>query len=390
MRGHHYARVSLRAAPAAVLDMSTDRPRRLYARFVGQTLRYGMPARRRFGRAITVVARTSLPERVLPTLIMVLPRRLRPEFDQLREEVCRNWPHLAARSSRLPPRPPRLSLLILERAAALTLFLLDDEGTSVLVLKLPPPGDDRVEMEVRALLAAEAAGVAPRHLGLVGDARVQEALQGSPLQVVPLSASEASALGWSRAHRQLASALETLGATTARSEAPHELASIDEVITDHGVIEERPRRLLAAARRDLRTLYTSVLRHGDTSPQNCLFEGEQFTGLVDWEKAKQGAPTFDIHNAAVGYLEHCVGLRRWSENRLLETFRYAWDQSPFFHHARRAAADSARAAGVPDDLIEPLQIAFYGVRVARRLARPNRYATDARTAAKMLSVVCGP
>lgn len=260
----------------------------------------------------------------------------------------------------------------------------------MLVVKLPPPRDDRVETEVRALLAAQAAGVAPRHLGLVGDGRVQEALQGSPLQVVPLSASEASALGWSKAHRQLASALVTLGASTARSEPPHELASIDEVIADRGLVEERPRRLLAAARRDLRTLDASVLRHGDTSPQNCLFEGERLTGFVDWEKAKQGAPTFDIHNAAVGYLEHCVGLRRWSEDRLLETFRRAWGHSPFFHHSRQAAADSARAAGVPDALIEPLQIAFYGVRVARRLIRPDRYPTDARTAARMLSVVCGP
>jgi aminoglycoside phosphotransferase (APT) family kinase protein len=132
-----------------------------------------------------------------------------------------------------------------------------------------------------------------------------------------------------------------------------------------------------------------VLRHGDTSAQNCLFEEERLSGLVDWEIARpQGAPGFDILNAAVALLDHGVGLVNWSEDRAVTCFETAWKNSPFFDRARAAARESVEAAGATARDYERLEIAFFARRLASRLADPDYYATGPASAARMLEIAC--
>jgi hypothetical protein len=132
-----------------------------------------------------------------------------------------------------------------------------------------------------------------------------------------------------------------------------------------------------------------VLRHRDTSPQNCLFESDRLAGLVDWENVSAlGAPGFDVLNAAVAFLEHGVGLVRWSEDRVLQTFRAAWVEGRYGEGARAAAAESASGAGFPESLFGSLEIVFFGRRLGRRLASKSISTTGPETAAKMLELAC--
>jgi hypothetical protein len=111
--------------------------------------------------------------------------------------------------------------------------------------------------------------------------------------------------------------------------------------------------------------------------------------LVDWELAQaRGVPGFDILNFAVAYLEHSLGLKRWSEHAALESFKAAWDSSTFMKGARESARAAAAAIEVPDGHQDSLEVAFFARRLGRRLARPGGYGTGPETAAKMLEHVC--
>jgi hypothetical protein len=192
-------------------------------------------------------------------------------------------------------------------------------------------------------------------------------------------------LEWNGHLRALTEALARLGEATARPEAPDELAPV-ELALEH--VDGATHRVLAAAWRDVSGLERSVLRHGDTSAQNCLFLDGRLAGLVDWERAQQrGAPGFDAWNAALALLEHGLGLVRWSQTNVVHAFRDAW-LGAWGGEARVAAAASVIAAGVPERLVEPLEVVFFARRLGRRLARPDAYATTPATAAEMLSLVC--
>jgi hypothetical protein len=151
------------------------------------------------------------------------------------------------------------------------------------------------------------------------------------------------------------------------------------------------RRLLAAALRDLQTQRVSVLRHRDTSPQNCLFEGDRSSALSIGRNAEScGAPGFDLWNAAVAWLEHSVGLTPWSHRHVLEVFRAAWGGSEFCACARESARESARAAGVSERRLDALEVTFFGRRLGRRLETPEAWATGPQVSVEMLEVVCAP
>lgn len=376
---------------AAAFEAGQPAPVTYLAGLIGQTLRYGMPARR-YGPAGAWVVRHAVGERVLRTALAARRPKERPDIDRLLEEVAGAWERLEVRHPHLPDRvPARLTALSLKRRAADTVFVFGDGPAPLLVCKTPRGEPSTLETEVTALEEALPADIAPRPLGKVGDAFVQEALAGAPLEVEPVTPSNARELGWRAEYEMLGDALVRLAETTARPGPPQELRSGVKEALETADLAPATKRTALAALEDLEKFDKAVLRHGDTSAQNCLFHNGRLTGLVDWEIARpQGAPGFDILNAAVALIDHGVGLVRWSEERAVESFRNAWKRSAFFEEARKAARRASDAAGGSAADHERLEIAFFARRLASRAASPASYATGPNSAARMLEVVCAP
>ena len=373
----------------AAIDVTSRHPARFYAGLIGQTLRCGLPARRRFGPALAMAARTGLPEGPVARALIVRRRRERSDLDALLSDVETAWPSLAERLPQLPRSAPRLAALALHRRAALTVFVFGERAQPLLVLKVPAAGDTRVDTELAALEEAEPVRVAPRSLGRIGEARVQEALAGSALRAEPLTPELAERLRWGPELAELWAALARLSAGTAKPGAPDQLDHWLRAAGESGLLSSRASGLLDAARRDIARLEVCVLEHRDTSPQNCLIEGGRLSGLVDWENGySRGGPGLDVWNVALAWLEVGVGLLRWSEELVEEAFRRAWAASPFYGEARRAARAAATAAGVPDRFHDALELAFFGRRLGSRAKSPAAFPTGPGTAARMLESVC--
>lgn len=376
----------------ATFDVSSPLPARFYVTIISEALRYGMPSRRRGGRALSLVARRgALPKSLIARSLLSLRTTEEPEIDRLVGIVRRRWSTLTALTDRLPVSPPQLHALALHRSIGLTVFLFGAGDAPLLVLKVPTVQDERMDVETRALKEAEPASVAPRSLGSVDEAYLQEGIEGSPLEVQPLGPEDASALRWTERHHELSLALARLGERTAKRGSAVELGDdrID-ALRDDLCLSQATRRIASAAWHEARRLNVAVLRHVDTSAQNCLFSRSgAFAALVDWESARSfGAPTWDVWNSAISYLEHSVGLKRWSGERVAETFRASYEGSQFWIGARSAASAAAEAALVPAELVEPLEVAFHASRLGRLLADPQAFATGVPAARRMLEIVC--
>jgi Phosphotransferase enzyme family len=364
-----YAYVPLPGGAKAIVSADDPAPARYYARLLGEALRYGLPGRRTPATLFLAAARSPTPERLAAAVLRRFRRRAEPRVDHLLSELHAHWPEHAG------TRPAQLRALGLQRAAGLTVFVFGDGPTPILVAKLP--GDEAtLAREAKALEAASAAGVAPLPLGLIGGAYVQEALEGTPLRVD-------AELTWTAEHEELATGLARLAGATRTEGVPPELG------WDPDRMPADARASLEDAASALEHLGRTVLRHGDTSAQNCLFRGGRLVGLVDWERAQPaGAPGFDVWNSALAALEHGVGLRRWSEGRVLSTFADGWRYSEWGRRVDHAARRSVEASGVSPALARPLELAFFARRLERRLANPPVYATGPRVAARMLELVC--
>ena len=372
----------------AIVDLASPRPAAFYADMIGQALRYGLPARRRPGFLWALAGRRGIPERTLASSLRLLPRRAAPEIDELLEQVKTAWPSLAGRSSRLPSAPGPIAGLALARSAALTLFVFGEPPEPLLVVKVPHARDARVETESTALEEAEPANVAPRYLGRVGNSHVQEGMPGRALRVEPVTPRTASGLHWREPLQELADGLTRLASTTAKRQFADEIRPAIEYALASSALREQTKEIVAAAWRDVGRVDVSVLRHHDTSPQNCLFSDGRLSAIVDWEMAvSRGAPAFDVWNAALAYMEFGVGLTRWSEELVVQTFASAWTRSEYWIAARGAARAAAAAAGVPDRALDALEVVFFASRVGDRLRRPGWHPTGPSTAAEMLEVV---
>jgi Phosphotransferase enzyme family len=380
-----YAHVPSTRQPWAAVDVESSAAAAFCLRLLADGLRYGLPASRRFGFARAAVARTSVVSTLPAFALARLPRRPRPDVDRVLIELEGAWPQLAVEGRLAAQVPPALRALALHRRSALTVFVFADGSRPLLVAKRE--GDrDRLEREAAALREARGAALAPRYVGRAGPAHVQKALAGDSLALQSLGPSSARALTWAPAHSELSEALARLASLTAKRGRPEQLREPIEGAV--GRAGGQAARAVTAAARDLRRLEISVLTHGDTSPQNVLVAGGRFVGLVDWENARgHGAPGFDAWNFALAFLEHGVGLRSWSQERVLDTFCAALE-SPFYEAARRAARAAAAAAGVQESLLEPLELAFFARRVLVRRAHPSRFPTSETTAAGMLEAVC--
>jgi hypothetical protein len=373
----------------SVVGARPDQAARFLAAMANQALQHHLVGHRGLRLPWLLIGRHGLPERLVARAARLLPSQPVHELDGLMVAAVDSWPELAARSFRLPSEPPALTAMAVPRSAGVTVFVFGSDPQPLLVMKLPRPGDDRVDLEMRALQRAEPAGIAPKALGRVGAARVQEGLAGGAPPVPPLKPARTGELPWPEVLDELTRALARLASVTARRSPPDDLHIPLEAARDAEWVDARSRRLLDAACRDVGRLPVSVLRHGDLSPQNWLVVGDQLQGIVDWEMAKfDGTPGFDVWHAALTYLEHGLGRVRWSEDHLTQGFASAWASSPFWAQGRRAARAAASAAGVLDDRLDSLEVAFFARRLGQRLLSPSSFLTTPAAAATMLQVVC--
>ncbi len=374
----------------AVIDPRASGPAAHYAALVNQGLREGLPAARPAGAVWAAVARRGLPERVLARAVGRFPRVTDPELDRLGTALGRRWPAFAELAPGLPGEaPPTLALLALERSAGRVVFAFGSDPAPLLVVKIAHAGHRGAEREAAALAEAAGLEIAPRDLGELDGARVQEALPGRTLRVAPLRSARAASAAWPDALEQLTGSLARLAAATRKHERAEELDLPVELALAPGVLGDPARRRLSVAWERLKGLYTAVLRHGDTSAQNCIFLDGRLRGLVDWEDAwPLAAPGFDALNAALAYQEHGLGLVRWSPGAVVEAFHASWPDSPFWSAGREAGVAAARAGGVPEDLLGDLLVAFFGHRVIERLQEPGVQPTTAATTARILDIVC--
>lgn len=359
----------------AALDAARPEPADYLAGQLRQALRHGMPAARRGGALLAWVGRRGLPTPPIAAVLRRLPSRPQPELDAVLGGVERAWPELAARSDRLPAAPPWLTALAVQRSAAWTVFVFGGGPHPLLVVKQPGGSGKGVAAEAAALRAVEPAGVAPRALGEVSGAAVQEGLPGVPLLVEPVTPDRAAGLTRSAALDELAAALARLATVTAhRADLGAQLHDPVDRALAAGVLSSAAQQRVTAARAALAGLDLSVLQHGDLSAQNWLADGSRFVGLVDWETAvPDGVPGFDVLHAASSLLEHGVGLVRWSEARVEASFASAWESSARMAGAREGFREAASAGGVPEALLDPLELAFFARRLGRRLASPGGY-----------------
>ena len=385
MSSRSYVRV--RYPWEATFDSRARGPARYYSSLINQALRYGMPAKR-YGYVGARVAERGVPTGLLIRLWRILPRAASPEIDRLLAGIIAQWSQLAARSMRLPARCGTLSALALSRSSGRTVFVFDDDGTPLIVCKIPRGDAGAIENEARSLEKAGEAAIAPIYLGRVDEAHVQEALPGAPLLPQSIRPEEAHTLKWPRELQEMADALIRLAGQTAHPTTPEELSGPVLTALDSGSLSPSLRRSLAACIDDMKKNSVAVLRHGDTSAHNCLTEQGRFVGLVDWEWSRfDGAPGFDTINAAIAYLEHGVGRLKWSDQRALDALKNAWGAA-YFTECRTAARDSAAAAGMDDDQFEKLERILFLRRLGARMISPKRFATSPDSALAMLEFVC--
>jgi hypothetical protein len=305
-------------------------------------------------------------------------------MDRVRQDLTDGWDDLAARSDRLPAQAPELSLLCLRRSLGWLVFAFGQADSPLLVCKIPDQDDPRVDQEAAVLASVEASGVAPRYLGRVGSARVQEGLPGHPLRLRPLSVTDVAAAEWDGHLAAAAERLLELGASSVGhgAELPALSPAAESLLTP-----QTAARVRQSIER-LTRLDVTAMCHGDTSAQNVLAHGNSVSGFVDWEFAHRGIPGSDILSLAHSVFEQRLGLIRWNEREVVEAFSAAWAHAPLFVQGRRAASDAAEATGVPTALHEDLEVAVYASRLHHRVEGPGDYLVGATMAASMLERVC--
>lgn len=365
-------------------------PERFYVQLINEALHFGLPARRRPGMAWAWTARHGIPPMIGVAALAVIPRRHRPDLDECLLAIRSHWKELAAAAKALPLTPPPLTALALERSAGATLFVFGDRPEPLLVVRVAEGKAHGVRTETAALLEARAAGVAPRSLGVFDRLHVQEGVPGSPLRIAPLEPGGGPDLDWPQAYSQLTMALEKLAAATVKTGFPDEIRPAVERALAADLLDARTNRAVSRAWRSLAGLDVSVLRHHDTSVQNCLFtDDRRLSAIVDWEMAVPlGAPGFDMWNAALSFTEHGVGLARWSEDLVVATFAGAFTESSFWSRARHAARATLTAAGIADEFHNALEVVFFASRVGDRLAPRIDYPIGPCAAVAMLRTVC--
>jgi hypothetical protein len=385
----------IRVAPTwhATIGTSTPYPTAFYAALVGQTLRFGMPAARRGGRGLAVIARLGIPESALGASLRAVGRvraRRDPVVDGYLQAARDAWPLLVREDATLRPVVD-LDVLVLRRASATTVFLFTDSSSPALVCKLPLGDSAPIQRETEALQLAAPLGVAPRSFGEVaGLGHVQRGLVGRALHIEPVTPSSAARLSWTPQHESLARAFERLSLGTAvEGAATWWSDGVVQRAASHPSMSAATRATVMTAAERLQKHSVGVLCHIDTSPQNLLFDRDRLTGLIDWEFATMtGLPGRDMLNAACATIENGVALVRWNERTVVESFLVAWLRSSFAARARDAAGACAAAAGIPAALHDAAEVVYFARRLGHRMVRPKEHLTSTHVALSVLEAVC--
>jgi hypothetical protein len=346
----------------------------MYSRLVRDALYYGMPAARRGGVFIAAAARTGWPERLATAVALGAPRSDRADLDELK--VLAIDFGISAHS-----------LLLLERSSATTVFAFDRDGHPAGVLKRPRGGTAGVEREVAALQAVASSGLAPAYLGERLGWYAQEMIAAQPRMPTPISVAGAAGARWTAADDEAAAGITALATKSVSCGRPAELNDgVVERLFETGAIPDHLASVVGDALAEAARVDRRVVKHGDTSPQNCLYRESRLAGFVDWENARlDGAPGFDAWNACVALVEHGLALRRWNPEVAAAGFARAWHNSELVRMWRAAAASSCQASGVAGrDVITALEILFFARRAAQRIGT-----TSGAVSLRHLGVVCG-
>lgn len=354
-------------------------------------LNHGMPVRRRMGRVMAAAGRRGVPTGLLGVALRLRPRHPKPELDTLLRAVEEGWPELTARSDRLPATPPALRGILVQRTSVDMAFVFGEGPWPLLVAKKVASGvpDDGLRRERQALERVSEVRVGPRHLGLLGDVWVQEALPGLPMTLTAVDERNAATLTRPAAFTELDEVLARVAAHTSER-AP--LSAYDGEMLERATRHPLPADVAATvdrARRHVAGTRTTVVQHGDLLAQNWIVHEGRFSGLVDWETCLlQGLPGSDLVEAAVSAFEHGIALRAWSEPLLVELFTQAWASSPYFAQTRASLVGAVEAAGLRSADAEPLLVAYFAHRLGRHLTRPDDVGVGSQALAGLLTQVC--
>lgn len=374
----------------ALVGTVTPGPARFFSSLLHFAFTYSAPLGNGAAGIRRALGRRPPSASVLRAALRLAPRRERADLDALALDLFAAWPRLldgAVGSAGADPKV--IDLLALERRSALTVFVFTGDDRPVLVAKIPRGDANGPIREAEALAAAKGMAGAPRYLGRCRDAYVQEAVRGQPPPVRPLQPSRASEVRWETKHDELAEGLRALKVATVVPRAPQE-AYPDRVREGalHAGLSAQTRQVVTDAADEVEALQVSVLKHGDLSPQNCLFDEGRLAGIVDWESAiPHGTPGYDLLNAGMAELEHRLALFVSSPSEYRDAIVRAWSDSGFCESLRASVADQLTAIDLDVDLAPAIEISFFARRLGHRLARPTGYVHRVQSAAEILHEV---
>lgn len=361
------------------------------ARFLSSLLNFGLTYSAPGGGGAAIVRRALARKPPSPAVLQVAlraaPRRDAPDLDRLALDLFAAWPRLTEGHDLSDP--PVIDLLALTRRSALTVFVFTGGDHPRMVVKIPRGDAGGPVREAEALQVANGAGGAPRYLGRCGPGFVQEAVAGDPVPIRPLPSDRARTMPWETRHAELAEALRGLAVATKAAAPPRESHGSR---AREGVASAKLSSEAGATASDALTtserLDASTLKHGDLSPQNCLFRDGRFAGIVDWETAiRNGTPGFDLLNFGVAEFEHRLALYPSSPSVYREAFLAAWSESPFFSSLRAAVRDQVLALDLEPRLVQAIEITFFARRLGHRMADAGRYVHGVDAAAGILEGV---
>lgn len=308
-------------------------------------------------------------------------------LDRLLASVDDRWGELAARSPRLRGSPSPSSVLAVDGAMGRLVFFFAEPSHPVAVGKVPGgPSAAAVDHEVAALERVARSGRAPRALGRVGDARLQDGVPGRPLGLPRGRRSDAPSPALLRA----LDGLVEVSRTTARAGAPAEVHDLPAALAAVPDLTSTARTRSSAALEVVARHDRSVLRHGDLSPQNVLEDGVEVV-FVDWERAiPSGVAGFDALHLAVSWVEKGLGGREagWTPRDTGRAVAHEWVTRLRAVTLPRVAA-ALDAVGLAAADAEAVEIAFFARRVARR-TNTSAYRSGAIDVAReVLECVCG-
>lgn len=274
--------------------------------------------------------------------------------DRLREA----WADLPAACQGLGGGRSPSGILLLERERSTLAFVFTDGPHPSLVAKRAQQ-EDGLAKETQALRRLLPAGVAPQPCGVVDGWYLQTFVDGRPLPVRAVTAP------WPT--ERLADVTRRAALATAATDPPQD--GTDDITA---VLRDPPTRVIGEAVtrawEAIAGLQTSVLRHGDLSPQN-LLECAGGVSMVDWETAvPRGWPTFDLLHALVSYAEEALGGRAVGEDAVARGFSQQW-RGGRRHEVDHALHAEVTALGLSPSLCGALEVCFFARRYGRRMGR---------------------